>query len=105
MSPEHRKYPRVGKPLEAQWRGASGSSACRIADLSWGGCFIQSLAEPAVGEHTTVSTVIGDREVTLTGSVIYRELAIGFGIQFDPLSRDQMDVLKDLLGVPPDFLT
>jgi hypothetical protein len=52
-----------------------------------------------------VSTVIGDREVTLTGSVIYRELAIGFGIQFDPLSSEQMDVLKDLLGVPPDFLT
>jgi len=104
MSPEHRKYPRIGKPLDAVWRGASGGSSCRIADVSWGGCFVQTPAEPAIGEHTVVTTVIGGREVRLTGAVVYRERAIGFAIQFDPLAPEQIDVMKDLLGVPPAFL-
>ena len=105
MSSENRKYPRIGKPLEATWRGASGGSVCRVADVSWGGCFVQTPAEPAIGEHTVLSIVIGGHEVTLTGSVIYRERAMGFAVQFDPLTREQIDGMKNLLGVPPDFLT
>ena len=105
MSIDHRKYSRIAKPIEATWRGTSGGSACRIADLSWGGCFVQTATEPAVGEHTVITAIIGDREVALTGSVIYRERPIGFAVQFDPLTREQIDVMKDVLGAPPDFLT
>jgi hypothetical protein len=101
---ENRKYPRIGKPLDAVWRGTSGGSACVITDVSWGGCFVQTPEEPALEEHTSISTVIGGREVTLTGAVVYRERTIGFAVQFDPLSGEQIDVMKDLLGVPPDFL-
>jgi hypothetical protein len=98
---ENRKYPRLAKPLDATWRGASGGAPCRVADISWGGCFVQSLAEPTVGERTTVSPVIDNQSVDLPGVVVYRERAIGFAIQFDPLTQDQVDVLKTLLGEPP----
>ena len=101
MASDHRKYPRVAKPLEAKWRGASGGSMCRIADISWGGCFVQTVAAPAIGEPTAVDVEIGGREVRLTGAVVYRETSIGFAMQFDPLSDEQKEVLKELLGAPP----
>jgi hypothetical protein len=102
MTYDQRQYRRLAKPLEARWRGASVGSICRIADISWGGCFVQTPAEPAIGEHTVVTATIGSREVTLAGSVVYREPPIGFAIRFDPMSAEQIDVLKEMLGEPPE---
>ena len=69
--------------------------------MSWGGCFIQNPAEPAMGERTEIVAIIGGKEITLTGSVVYVERPIGFSVQFDPLTTEQTDALKDLLGEPP----
>ena len=102
MSADSRKYIRIAKPVEAVWRGASGGgSACRITDISWGGCFIQARAQPAIRERTEVVATIGDREVALTGAVVYLEPPIGFSIEFDPLTAEQIAVLGELLGEPP----
>ncbi len=43
---ERRTHRRAG-PFEGAWSGASGSSGVRIADLSEGGCFVESLIVPA----------------------------------------------------------
>ncbi|MGH7635811.1 MAG: PilZ domain-containing protein, partial [Gemmatimonadaceae bacterium] len=40
---ERRQHPRLAIPIQGSWRGASGGSQCRIADVSAGGCFVQSL--------------------------------------------------------------
>jgi hypothetical protein len=101
MSSDKRKHPRVSKLLEAKWSGASGGSPCRIADISWGGCFVQTVAMPAIGEAAALTVKVGDREVTLTGSIVYREPSIGFAVRFDPLTGEQIDVLRELLGDPP----
>ena len=101
MAPEQRKYPRVARPLEAKWRGASGGTFCHVADVSWGGCFVQSVAAPGVGESTLIDVAIAGQEVRLSGSVVYTEPSIGFAIQFDPLTGEQKEVLKELLGAPP----
>ena len=103
MPSDQRKYTRITKPLEATWRGASGGSPCRIADISWGGCFVQVMAEPAIGERTEIVTMIGDKEIKLTGTVVYLERPLGFSMGFDPLTNEQTDVLKELLGQPPAF--
>jgi hypothetical protein len=55
-----------------------------------------------MGEQTVVTAMIGGRAVTLTGTVVYRERSIGFAIRFDELTSAQTDVLKDVLGDPPD---
>jgi len=103
MPSDQRKYTRITKPLEATWRGASGGSPCRIADISWGGCFVQVMVEFAIRERTEIVTTIGDNEITLTGSVVYLERPLGFSMGFDPLTHEQIDVLKEMLGQPPTF--
>jgi len=102
MTSDQRKYPRIAKPVEAVWRGASpGSSVSRIADIGWGGCFLQARAEPAIGERIEIVVTIGDKKIMLTGSVVYLERPIGFSMKFDPLTKEQIDVMKELLGQPP----
>ena len=102
MEQERRNYIRLAKPIEVHLSGAGSGSACRIADISWGGCFVQTMAIPAIGERTVISIPAGDRAVALEGTVIYQEKPIGFGMQFDPLTADQVAVLAELLGSPPD---
>src|SRR5262245_50043386 len=88
MVPERRKYPRLAKPLEATWEGASGGSPCRVVDIGWGGCFLQTPAQPAIGERAVVTAHIGKDAVALEGEVIYIERTQGFGMEFDLLSED-----------------
>src|SRR6185436_3306203 len=101
MKQDNRKHPRVARPMDARFLGSSGGSPCRLADISWGGCFVQCLAEPEVGERTVVTPIIDNRAVDLPAVVVYRIQAIGFGVQFDPMSQEQVEVLRDLLGDPP----
>ena len=102
MSHDHRRYIRIAKPVDATWRGASGGgSSCRITDISWGGCFIQARAQPAIRERTEIVATIGGRDITLTGAVVYLEPPIGFSMEFDPLTEEQIAVMKELLGEPP----
>jgi hypothetical protein len=97
---EQRRYPRLSRPLDARWSGGSGGFSCRIADLSWGGCFIETLATPAIDEVTTVTLPVGERTVNIQGRVRYVHGGIGFAVQFDPLSRETIQVLEELLGPP-----
>lgn len=102
MNPDKRKHPRFAKLLEARSLGSSGGSDCRIADISWGGCFVQTPTAPTVGEHTVIVTNIGGHEVALGGSVVHREIGIGFSMKFDQLSPEQIAILQELLGPAPD---
>ena len=100
MGAERRRYQRLVKPLHATLRGGSGASGCRIADISWGGCFVQTLTTPQNHERTEISFLVGTETLGLEGHVVYVEPAMGFAMQFDPLTAEHVRVLKDLLGNP-----
>lgn len=102
MGQERRRYPRLVRPLDGKYRGASGGTTCRIADISWGGCFIQTLSEPATGEQTIVTVPVGDRSIDISGRVVYVDRNIGFSVEFDPLSPEEVEALTPLLGPKPD---
>ena len=99
MGIERRKYPR---PLDGSWTGASGGTTCRIGDISWGGCFIESRAEPRIGEHTVVMVPVEDQLIAISGHVVHLDKPMGFSVQFDQLSVAQIDALKPLLGERPE---
>lgn len=88
-------------PLEGTWTGASGAAVCRISDISWGGCFIQTKAEPRIGERTEVTVSVGGQKVCVAGTVVHLDKPMGFSVQFDELSSEQLEALKPLLGAGP----
>lgn len=98
MVDERRQHPRVARPFEGTWKGASGMTRCRIADISIGGCFVQTLAMPTAGETTVVTIAFGEsHSLMFTGTVVYVDPGMGFAVQFKPLPVEQADELRRLL--------
>jgi hypothetical protein len=74
--------------------------ACRISDISWGGCFIETKSEPGAGERTAVIVPTRDGTTELMGRVVKVDRGIGFSVQFDQMTRAQYDALYPILGEP-----
>ena len=100
VTQERRAFRRHTNPMDGRWRGASGESECRIADLSWGGCFVETVAEPAIGEETVITVPTPSGPVQLAAKVCSVERGIGFSVQFNPLSQREVDALYLTLGEP-----
>ena len=100
MSRERRRYQRLVRPIEASFSGTSGATSCRIGDISWGGCFIQTVISPQMHQRTEITFPVGDETLTVQGKVVYVENGIGFAVQFDPVTPEQVQILRDLLGNP-----
>jgi hypothetical protein len=98
VTDDRRQHPRIASPLDGTWRGASGALLCRVGDVSLGGCFVYSMAQPAVGEDTDVTMTLGESlSITVGGRVVSVEPTIGFGVQFTRLSADELDRLSEIL--------
>jgi hypothetical protein len=96
---DRRKHPRLIGPFDGRWRGASGGGLCRIGDISLGGCFVNAMSTPTVGERTSVSIEIDGEEFPLPmGAVITSEWGFGFGVAFKALNQAELDDLKNLMG-------
>ena len=99
MTTERREYRRLARPFEGSWEGAtSGGHKCRIGDLSLGGCFVETLAGPAVGEETRITVNFGpDISMSFSGVVVYAEANMGFAVKFKGLSDQDAEQVNQLL--------
>jgi hypothetical protein len=95
VTDERRHQARFAHPLEGSWRGASGATRARIADISTSGCFVQSLAEPSPGETTVVTIEFGAEDaMALPSEVVYAERGMGFAVKFVGLDDATVGVLQ-----------
>lgn len=92
---ERRIHRRAG-PFEGAWGGAAGVSGVRIADLSEGGCFVESLSAPTEGDGVIVRLALTpSSEVTVEGHVTKVEPGLGFGVQFAELKTEQREAIRE----------
>ena len=99
---ERRTHRRAG-PFEGAWSGASGSSGVRIADLSEGGRFVESLIVPAQQDRVMVTLALSpSSEISAEGYVTKVDPGIGFGVQFTDLQREQRTAIR---GAVRDMLS
>ena len=86
---ERRAHQRAG-PFDGTWSGASGGSPVRIADVSEGGCFVESMAVLQVGERVMVKMALHKLgEVCVGGEVVAFHPGIGFAVRFHELTTNQ----------------
>ena len=96
---DRRKHARVIRPFEGSWQGTSGTSVCRIGDISLGGCFVQSTNAPGPAEDIVVTVSFSaDHSMSFTGQVVYVEQGIGFAVRFRGMTADDHDSLRRLLN-------
>lgn len=93
---ERRRHPRIMRPFEGTWSGASGAAPCRIGDISLGGCFVESRATPAPGEATVVSVVVTGHTFSFAGTVVQTHPGMGFSVKFDDVSPEAANQLERL---------
>jgi len=65
------------------------------------------------GQRTVITIPTRDGSVSVAGTVtsvslgatvVYADPTMGFAVQFDPLTDEQIESLKDVLGDPPASL-
>lgn len=100
MTTDRRHEPRVPCVLDATWNGQSGARPCRVTDLSWHGCFVESVIAPSVASETLVTLTIGNDRLEIKGRVQYVEPRMGFGVTFDALGFSQATAMALVLRVP-----
>ena len=98
MAPERRQDLRVKNWFDGSWQGSSGSSRCRLSDVSIAGCFVHSLAAPRVGERTTVIIDLGpSHSISIESDVVYVEPTMGFGVKFQNVGAETLTQLQRLI--------
>ncbi len=77
---------------------ASGKRQARIADISLGGCYVDSIASVVEGE--TIGLMIGlssGNSQQFTGEIAYLLPGLGFGIRFTNLNEEQTAFLHKII--------
>ena len=93
-----RKHDRVMAPFSVVLDCSSGKREVRVSDLSVGGCYVDSIAgvqpEEVVGLKLSLPQ---GRSVDVFGTVVYVHDGIGFGVQFNDMTREQRTMLEQLV--------
>jgi hypothetical protein len=95
---ERRSTSRFPVEAEVEWEVAGERLAGTMSDVSFEGCFVMAGGEVANGTPVRIYLPLDDgMKVQYTGIVANSVSEIGFGVQFDPLSVPQREVLVQLV--------
>jgi hypothetical protein len=94
---ERREDERARVSFEAWWEGLSGRHRARVSDISMGGCFIETLTVPPVGEVVVFAIMRPTgRWLELRGTVVTADPQIGFSVSYTFLTDEEQQELKRL---------
>ena len=99
MTIERRIQRRSDVCLDAIWDGGRSNSTARVADLSEGGCYIDSIADVTEGEilRLKIKMPSGDW-LDLVGVVAHAFPRLGFGLRFINLDDEKRSKLESVLA-------
>lgn len=96
---DRRREKRWDVCLDAVWDGKSGNYPARVADLSEGGCYVDSMSVAQVGEILDFKLQLPNGDwLELTGEVAHQTPPLGFGIRFVNLNDDRREKLRLLIA-------
>ena len=90
---DRRQQPRIAVALQGHWDSREGTHACRITNLSRGGCYVEADVLPPKG--AVIRLVIDLSAVTslTTQAEVMHERPSGIGVHFVNLDPNQQDIL------------
>lgn len=95
-----RQQDRVSVPMSVILDCSSGKREVRMTDLSIGGCYVDSIAGVGPEEVVGLRLILPNgRSEDLSGTVVYVHEGIGFGVQFNDMTREQRTVLEQLIAL------
>ena len=95
MSSDKRQSNRVSTDVRGSWHRGSVHCLTQVANLSTGGCFIESLDQtPPSGQFRLRLQLPRNELVWLTGEVAHFQLNQGFGVRFLQVSESSRRMLS-----------
>ena len=95
---ERRGTNRFPVELDIEWQGTGERSPGTLSDVSLDGCFVLGSGDVTDGEHIKIFVPLVDgMKVQFDGKVANHVFEIGFGINFEPLSEAQRELLVGLV--------
>jgi hypothetical protein len=77
---------------------SSGKREVRVTDLSTGGCYVDTICAIQPEEVVGLKFMLPHgRSEEIFGTVVYVHEGIGFGVQFNDMTRQQRTVLEQLI--------
>lgn len=87
---EKRTEPRFNVCLDVRWQGSGTHDNLRMADISEGGCYVDTILEVIKGETLFLKTLMPDGEwFEMQGVVAHHSPRLGFGVRFMNLDEEQ----------------
>src|SRR5215207_2174541 len=98
MSDERRTSERKIILLDAKWESMSHAHEARVDDVSLGGCFVNTFGRVEPNEEVNLQIQLPSGAwLPLRGKVASYQPGVGFGISFVSLSKNETEVLKELM--------
>jgi hypothetical protein len=95
---ERRERPRLRVSLDAEWDGNTGQQSAKVANISEGGCYLDTVGEVRRGEIVGFRVQLPDGDwLYLEGEVRHYSAGLGFGVQFLELDADQQQKIDVLI--------
>lgn len=96
---ERRSIDRYAVDVEIEWENSAGErNPGSLSDISYEGCFVLTSGDVKDDEPVRIFIPLADgMKVQFAGRIANHVFEIGFGVQFDPLSAAQREMLGNLL--------
>ncbi len=98
-APERRRDKRISLIREIECEGEAGKFQKRLADISFGGMFIDTLTAFAPGTIITIRFRLAhsDDPIVVTAKVLYVQDKIGTGVKFLDLKPEDREKIRELV--------
>jgi len=95
---EKRTQLRFEVDLDGRWRGSAVKNNVHLADLSEGGCYVDTILEVIKGETLFLDILMADGErFEIHGVVAHHSPRLGFGLRFVNLDDEQRWTIRSLI--------
>jgi hypothetical protein len=91
--PERRGDPRLAVALQGKWEERGEAHACRITNLSRGGCYVESNVLPSKGARIHLTIHLSVVASLSTEAEVMHQKMSGIGVRFVGLDADQQRIL------------
>lgn len=96
--PERRTNPRFEVCLDVRWQASAAHYNVRIADISEGGCYVDTILEVTKGETLLLKILMVDGGwIEVEGVVTHHFPRLGFGVRFVNLGEKQLRPIRALI--------
>ncbi len=93
-----RQHSRVSVPISVILDCTSGRREVRVADLSVGGCYVDTIVAINAEDPVGLKFLLPNSGIVeIPGTVAYVHNGIGFGVQFTDMTREQRSALETVI--------